>query len=188
MKKLFLSLLIVCSVVLLQAQKLKGDISCLAGQKQLNITYVYDGVTYDGDSEEEFFKDNSDKDDFEIWKKKWVSSFRTDMWEPELEEEFNDEVKSIHVTCGDYPNAAYTLIVKIEDIDPGSFAGPFSQPCKLTGKVFFVKTGSEEPFATLSFTDVAGDFFMTPVVEHRVRAAFDELGETIGEILKKKVK
>lgn len=27
-----------------------------------------------------------------------------------------------------------------------------------------------------------------PIIEHRVKFAFEELGETIGEILKKKVK
>ena len=57
MKKLFLLAALVCGICFTQAQKVKGDISCLKGQKQINVTFVYDGVTYDGDSEAKYLKE-----------------------------------------------------------------------------------------------------------------------------------
>ena len=189
MKKVLLSVLMICAVFAMQAQKAKGDFSVLTGQKQLNVVFVYDGVTYDGDSEAKFFQDHSDRDDFDQWKSNLTSRFRSDMWESEFLEELNEELVGKHISCGDYPNAAYTIIVKMIDIDPGSFAGPFSVPCKLTADVNFVATGTTEPVATVSFTKMPGNGFeMTPIIEHRVKFAFDEMGETLGEILKKKIK
>lgn len=189
MKKVLLSVLILGICIFANAQKLKGDLSPLAGQQKINVVFVYDGVTYDGDSEAKFFKDNSDKDDFEQWKTNWTTSFRTDMWEPEFFEQWNEEFDGKKLKAGRYADAAYTATVKITDIDPGNFAGPFSNPCKLTATVSFAKTGDSTPFATIEFKELAGGAYqMTPIVEHRVKFAFDELGETVGEILKKKVK
>lgn len=65
MKRIFVLLVVMASVTFMQAQKLKGDLSPLSGQKELNVVFVYDGVTYDGDSEAKFFKKNDDHDDFE---------------------------------------------------------------------------------------------------------------------------
>ena len=189
MKKLFVLLLTVCSVCILQAQKVKGDLSVLKGQTKVNVEFVYDGVTYDGDSEAKFFKDNKGHDDFEQWKKDWTSTFRTDLWEVGFLKDLNKEIKGIRMEAGKNADATYTLKVKITDIDPGSFAGPFSQPSKLTGEVYVMKTGSSESAATISFSKIYGNAnVMTPVIEHRVKFAFEELGETIGETLKKKVK
>ena len=54
MKRIFVLLVVMASVTFMQAQKLKGDLSPLSGQKELNVVFVYDGVTYDGDSEAKF--------------------------------------------------------------------------------------------------------------------------------------
>lgn len=189
MKRLLVLAFIIGSFCLAQAQKVKGDLSPLKGQAKVNVEFVYDGVTYDGDSEAEFFKDHNDRDDFDQWKKDWTSTFRSDMWEPEYLEDLNEEVKSLRMEFGKFENATYTMVVKMTDIDPGSFAGPFSVPCRLTGEVSFVKTGSSDSFATISFSKLQGSSYaIPPIIEHRVKFAFEELGETIGEVLKKKVK
>lgn len=52
MKKIILLAAILCSITLLQAQKVKGDISCLKGQKEINLTF-----NYDGDSEAKYLKE-----------------------------------------------------------------------------------------------------------------------------------
>ena len=189
MKRLLVLAFIMGSFCLVQAQKVKGDLSPLKGQPKVNVEFVYDGVTYDGDSEAKFFKENNGRDDFEQWKKDWTSTFRSDMWEPEYLEDLNEEVKSLRMEFGKFENATYTMVVKMTDIDPGSFAGPFSVPCRLTGEVSFVKTGSSDSFATISFSKLQGSSYaIPPIIEHRVKFAFEELGETIGEVLKKKVK
>ena len=189
MKKILLSvLLLLCAVVALQAQKLKGNFSGLAGQENINVVFVYDGVTYDGDSEAAFFKDNSDRDDFAEWKSNWAGSFRTD-WATAFVAECNQELAKKSLKVGDFPTADYTATVKLTDIDPGSFAGPFSQPCKLTGVITFAKTGDNTSFATIEFKKLPGNSYqMTPLVEQRVKFAFNQLGEALGKILDKKVK
>lgn len=97
MKKAFLLAIFICSVVFLQAQKLKGDLSPLSGQKEIN------------------------------------------------------------------------------------------NPAKLKG-VVTILSGTTS-IATIQFNGIAGNvFFMTPIHEHCVSAAFEELGETVGKILHKKVK
>ena len=189
MKKLFVLFVVIFSVCMVQAQKVKGDLSPLKGQGKVNVVFVYDGVTYDGDSEEEFFKDHKDHDNFEQWKANWTGRFREDKWEAKFLDELNDEMEDLKIDFGVYPSAAYTMEVKMVDIDPGGFSGPFSVPSKLTGDIRFLKTGSSESFASISFTKIQGNpYKLTPVFEDRVRYAFEELGETIGEIMKKKVK
>ncbi len=189
MKRLLVFAIMVSMIFMAQAQKVKGDLAPLKGQSKVNVEFVYDGVTYDGDSEAKFFKDNSDRDDFEQWKQNWTSRFREDLWEASFLEDLNEEVKALNIDFGEQAGATYTMIVKMVDIDPGSFAGPFSVPCRLTGDISFVTTGSSDSFATISFTKIQGNGYqMSPIIEHRVKFAFEELGETIGEILKKKVK
>lgn len=189
MRKLFVLFVAICSVCMVHAQKVKGDLAPLKGQSNVNVVFVFDGVTYDGDSEAEFFADHKDRDDFEQWKKNWKTRFRDDMWEGKFLEELNDEIDDLSMDFGSHPDASYTMIVKMIDIDPGAFSGPFSVPCKLTGDISFVKTGSTDSFATITFTKVQGNSYqMTPIIEDRVRFAFEELGETIGEILEKKIK
>ena len=188
MKKLFVLLLTFCSVCLLQAQKVNGDLSPLKGVAKVNVEFSYDGVTYDGDSEAEFFADNKDHDNFEQWKKDWKSRFRKEKWEANFLAKVNEEVGDLKVVFGTYPKADYTMKVKMVDIDPGSFAGPFSAPCKLTGEIRFVSKGSSDDFATMSFKKAQGNpYKMTPVIEDRVRFAFEDLGSNVGRVLKKKL-
>ena len=55
MKKIMILAILIGGICFAQAQKVKGDLSCLKGQKEINVTFVYDGVTYDGDSEEKYW-------------------------------------------------------------------------------------------------------------------------------------
>lgn len=185
MKRIILLVAIICSITLLQAQKVKGDISCLKGQKEINLTFNYDGVTYDGDSEAKYLKEEDKAKDPE-WKAAWTSSFRTDSWQPRLTEDLNKEIAKKGMECGDFSNATYTISIQFKDIDPGSFAGPMSVPCKLSGVISFVKTGESTPFATLEFKNVAHNgFFMSPQPELRVAEAMSCLGELIGKSINK---
>ena len=189
MKKLFVLFVVIFSVCMVQAQKVKGDLSPLKGQGKVNVVFVYDGVTYDGDSEDEFFAQHKKRDDFEQWKANWTGRFREDKWEAKFLDELNEETEDLKIEFVDNSKAPYTMVVKMIDIDPGGFSGPFSVPSKLTGDISFVKTGTSESFASISFTKIQGNpYKLTPVFEDRVSFAFEELGETIGEILKKKVK
>ncbi|MBP5206533.1 MAG: hypothetical protein J6Z44_07075 [Bacteroidales bacterium] len=184
MKKLIFTLMAFCMVLSLQAQKIKGDASCLKGQKEINIQFIYKGVTYDGDSEAKYLKEEDKAKDPE-WRAAWTSSFRTEKWEPRLVEDLNKEIAKSDMECGEFTDADYTIIVKFVDIDPGSFAGPMSVPARITCSVSFVKTGSTAPFATMELKNVAYKYFMSPLPEMRVAEAMSCVGEAIGKQMSK---
>jgi hypothetical protein len=185
MKKLFLILCIISIATIANAQKTSGDISCLKGQNQINITFDYQGVTYDGESESNYFK-NEEKAKKEDWRTAWTSSFRTDKWEPRLVKDLNKEISKKNMECGDFPDAPYTIIVKLVDIDPGTFAGPMSVPAKVTANAIIVKTGSDSALGTIELKKITySGYFLNPLPELRVGEAFSCVGETIGKKLSK---
>jgi len=182
MKKILVFVLAIGMVTALQAQKVSGDLSCLKGQKEVNITFNYKGVTYDGDSEAKYLKDEDKAKDPE-WKAAWTSSFRTDIWEPRLIEDLNKELNGME--CGDFADAEYTIIVKLIDIDPGTFAGPMSVPARVTATASIVKTGTTAPKATIELKKISYKYFMSPKPEARVGEVFSCMGEAIGKKLSK---
>lgn len=185
MKKIMILAILIGGICFAQAQKVKGDLSCLKGQKEINVTFVYDGVTYDGDSEEKYLKEEDLASDPE-WKAAWTSTYRTEKWEPRLLEDLNEYAGKKGFECGEFPDAEYTIIVKFIDIDPGSFAGPFSVPAKTSGTVSFVKNGETTPFATITFKDIAGNgYAMFPRPELRVAESMSCVGEMLGKALSK---
>lgn len=185
MKKLLLIVLSISLVAAVQAQKVIGDISCLKGQKEINITFDYQSVTYDGDSESKYLK-NEDYAKKSEWREAWTSSFRTEKWEPRLIKDLNKEIDKKGMECGDYSNAEYTIIVKLIDIDPGTFAGPMSVPAKVSADVMIVKTGTDKAIGTIELRKVTyKSYFMAPQPELRVGEAFSCAGEAIGKKLSK---
>lgn len=185
MKKLLFALVAICCMTTLQAQKTTGDLSPLKDQTQINIKFDYTGVTYDGDSEEKYLKEEDNAKDAQ-WKKSWTSTFRTSIWEPRLTEDINNELVKKGVKCGSFPKATYTMVVKIKDIDPGTFAGPMSVPSKITGVATVYKTGTKDEIGAIEFKNVAGNpYFMTPKIEARVGEAFSNVGKVIGKRLSK---
>lgn len=185
MKKLLLVVLTIGLAVAVQAQKVTGDISCLKGQSQINITFDYQGVTYDGDSESKYLKNENLAKDSE-WRTAWTSTYRTEKWEPRLTEDLNKEIAKKKMECGDFPEATYTIIVKLVDIDPGSFAGPMSVPAKITANASIVNTETNEVMATIELKKIAyNPYFTAPRPELRVAEAFSCVGELIGKKLSK---
>lgn len=184
MKKIIVMVLVLCTMTALQAQKIKGDASCLKGQSEINIKFDYKGVTYDGDSESKYLKGEDKAKDPE-WKAAWTSSFRSEIWENRLIEDLNKEISGKGMECGDFEGAKYTVIVKFVDIDPGTFAGPMSIPARITCNVSFVKTGSTSPFATLELKKISYKYFMSPMPEQRVGEAMSCVGEAIGKQMSK---
>ena len=185
MKKCLLFVLTISLAVAVQAQKVTGDLSCLKGQNQINITFDYQGVTYDGDSESKYFKDENLAKEAE-WRTAWTSTFRTDKWEPRLTEDLNKEIAKKNMECGDFPEATYTIIVKLVDIDPGAFAGPMSVPARITARASIVNTETNKVMATIELKKIAhSNYFMAPIPEIRVAEAFSCVGKVIGKKLSK---
>lgn len=191
MKKKCVFVWCMCIIVFsAQAQKLQGKLDFLKGEKQLNIVFSYEGMTIDGKAEKAYVENQvKDKPETEAqqWQENWYHKFRTEIYQAEFLKFFNDMLKDRSLEGGNFENAAYTAIVKIEDIDPGNFAGPFSNPSKLRGVVTFVKTGTTETVATIPFKKFGGNAFHA-VVENRIGSSFGYLGKVIGGIVVKNLK
>jgi hypothetical protein len=190
MKKMIVSIIILnLFTFAASAQKLKGDVNFLNGQKNVNIVFDFKGVTIDGDSEEEYVKermaDEKTPEEAESWKAKWEGAARENFKNIFIKY-CNDELKNRVV--GYFPDAEYTIVMKIQDIDPGNFAGPFSNPAKLKSVATFVKTGEEKELASIVFKKMYHPSGLSPIEFDRILLSFGETGKGLGKLLQKKVK
>lgn len=171
-----------------QAQKLKGDLSVLKNESQVNLVFNYEGVTIDGEEEAAYVERNAKEkggEDIQGWKDNWYGKFREEIYRTEFTKYMNDELKKLE--GGPFDNASYTLIVKLSDMDPGNFAGPFSNPCKLTGVVTLVKAGTTEALAAFPFRKICGNAFQAQT-ERRIGSSFGVLGKVTGKMIAKGMK
>ena len=187
-KKIGLLIVFSLLVTIVSAQKLKGNLDFLKDQEKVNIVFDFSKITIDGDSEKEYIKERtegkSEKEAAE-WKAEWEGSARESFKEFYIKY-CNDELKKFNI--GVFPDAQYTIIVKIDDIDPGNFAGPFSNAAKIKTTVNIVKTGEETVLASITNNKDYNKFAVLPIEFHRIAAAFGEAGKMIGDFFNKKVK
>ena len=193
-KKVFLSVLL--SMVMVSSASAqnfkKGSLDFLKGQDQVKLVFDFSSLTIDGDSEEAYMKermaDEKTPEDAQKWKDEWKGAHRN-LFENTFTQYCNDELKAFMVNKS-YENAAYTIIVKIIDIDPGNFAGPFSNPSKLRASFKMVKTGEENN--VLAVLDLKKIFIrasaFNPVEYMRIEMGFGELGKEFGKQINKVLK
>jgi hypothetical protein len=189
MKKNFgLLLLLSLFVTAASAQKLKGNIDFLKGQRNVNITFDFSGVTIDGDPEKAYVRermaDEKTPEAADAWKAEWEGSAR-ESFQAMYIKYCNDELDNLRI--GVFPDAQYTLIVKVNDIDPGNFAGPFSNPAKISSTANIVRTGEDAVFATITSKKDFNPYAIPPIEFHRIAAAFGEAGKRVGNLLAKEV-
>jgi hypothetical protein len=190
-----LSVLAVCLFVLgsVSAQKFKkGSIDFLKDQNKVNLVFDFAKMTVNGDSEENYIKermaDEKTSKEADQWKNEWLGSHRTQFTNT-FTKYCNDELKKLQVSKA-YKDATYTIIVKIEDIDPGNFAGPFSNPAKLRATFKVVKTSDmntvlAELFLKKIFNPASA---FQPIEYMRIDMGFGELGKELAKQLNKSLK
>jgi hypothetical protein len=132
----------------------------------------------------EQMEDEDTPEKAEAWKAEWEGARAN--FERLYIQYFNDESKNLVIDV--LPDAKYTFIVKIIDIDPGNFAGPFSNPAKIKSTVTIVQTGEETALATISGNKDYNSFSLAPVTLDRIALGFGEAGKMLGKFLNKKVK
>jgi hypothetical protein len=183
-------LLILFSLLLTaaSAQKLKGNLDFLKGQERVNVVFDYKGVTIDGDSEESYVKEKMAEEktpeDAAAWKTEWDAA--RGKYQKMYIQYFNDE--SNNIVIGAYPDAQYSIIVRLDDIDPGNFAGPFSNPAKIRSSINIVKTGDETSLAAITGNKDYNNFALSPLLLDRIATGFGEAGKVFAKFLNKKVK
>jgi hypothetical protein len=185
MKKLcVLVACIIVSINIVSAQKFKPVPDFLKGETKVNVLFDYNGVTFDGDSQKEYYEYKGDS-----WVEEWEGVRRTGNASAFIGD-INDELKGIKMNVGNYPDAKYTIIVDVLDCDFGAYAGPMSVPAKLKCTIRIVKTGTTETLASITLKEAQNSATVigTAVDFDRMYLAFGEMGEEIGEKLVKILK
>ena len=188
MKKNF-GLLILFSLLVtaVSAQKLKGKLDFLKGQEKVNIVFDFSSFTIDKDPVDKYIKERTNKKSEEEtanWIAEWEGSARDGFKELYIKY-CNDDLKKLVV--GIFPDAEYTIIVKIDDIDPGNYAGPFSNPAKIKSTINIVKTGEETILASITNNNDYNNYALPPIEFHRITAGFGEAGKMLAKFLNKKL-
>ena len=175
------------------AQKIKatkGDFSALKGQSKVNVEFVYDNVMVGKDKEKDYIdrkvKEYNEKEagKGDKWKAAWNND-RKSRYEPHFFEQFN---KQSGLNAGSFPDAKYSLVVKVKRIEPGfnivvmrKFAEIDTEISLVEtsnkGKVLGAVTADRAPGRTYGYDD-----YDTGV---RISEAFEMLGKSFGKYLAK---
>lgn len=178
------------------AQKIKttqGAFTALKGQSKVNVEFVYDNIMVGKMTEKEYLDKRvseinaKEAGKGEKWKAAWNAD-RKSRYEPHFYEQFN---KQSGLNAGSFPDAKYTLIVKVKRIEPGyniyvsrKFAEVDTDISLVEtsnrSKVLGAATADRAPGRTYGFDDLD-----TGV---RISEAFEMLGKSFGKFLAKLVK
>ena len=188
-KLLFVALLAVATVFSVSAQKFKKEtFNLLKGQSKIYLVFDFTGVTIDGDSEESYIQKHmagaASPEDAEEWGKKWEGSYRARFMST-FAKKCNSELGKL-IVSETFQNATYAVIVKINDIDPGWFAGGFSTPSKLQATFTIVETSNMETVLDEIFLRKTYNPYSAyqPDEFLRIDMGFEELGQELGKKLK----
>ncbi|MDR2972763.1 MAG: hypothetical protein LBU83_12705 [Bacteroidales bacterium] len=170
------------------AQKLKkGSLTFLDNESKINLVFDFNGVTVDGKAEEIFVKKRMEKEktpkEAEEWKKNWEGEWRKQFMNNFIKY-CNDELKNKSVSQS-YSNAKYTLCVKIVNIVPGYFAGPYSKDALVSVVYKFYKTEDMNTLVTqFSWDKICSPFSDYQVDEFiRLKMVFATAGKSFGALL-----
>jgi len=192
-KKMKKVTLIVCICILAGgmafAQKFKPKADFLKGQTEFSVVFDFSGVTFDGDKEADYVKerlaDQSTAADKEKWEADWKKAPKE--WMEWFRQDANNTANG---KCRFKKDAEteYTINIKVKDIDPGNFAGPFSNPAKIDAVVTITKTGNSEVLTTAEFEDVYSAIGLTPIESHRIKMSFGRFGDEVCSLILKAIK
>lgn len=179
------------------AQKMKltsGDLGMLAGQKEINTEFVYDGMAvgkfkteeeYIAKKTEEYNKKEPGKGD--SWAKSWKAD-REARFEPKFNELFGE---SSGITSGGSPNSKYTMIVKTIFTEPGFNVGIWRENASLNLEISIVETANKgKALATISVMKALGRTFggFDFDTGTRLGEAYADAGKALGKFVKSKSK
>ena len=186
-KIIFVLMLTVASMNV-SAQKLSGNISSLKGQQEVNVVIDFSETLINNQPEEAYIslstKEKNDEDKAE-WLKEWNEEMPEDSYE-EFIKYLNDEINKKGIKAGDFPNAEYTIYVKVINISPGKYQWVNSS---IGLNISFVKTGQTIPFATIEYKKMWG--YQSAYYAHhinRICRAFSYAGANFSKIISNNLK
>ena len=187
-KKILFTVALSISIMNVSAQKLSGNISPLKGQKEVNVVLDFAGTLVNGQPEEAhiaYFSRGKNEEETAKWLKEWNEDMHNDAY-AKLIEHLSVEANKKGFVVGAFPNAGYTINVKVINISPGAH---LMRNSDVKTNVSFVKTGENTPFATVEYKKTIGKFSnYVPSQVTRTAMAFGYLGIAIGNTISKNLK
>ena len=199
MKKSLLFILMLSFSFAVSAQKMKvksGDFDFFAGQKEINVEFVYDNMKLFNDNltNEEYMQKRSDdleKDSRgkgKAWEKKWLSS-REFIFEPKFLEVLNRYAHEdgLHF-AKNLSDTPYTLIVETVWLYPGWNVAIMRSGAKVTTLLTFVETANRDNILLQITSEEApgksyGGTFSN---EDRLGEGYAKTGKSLGKMIRKK--
>lgn len=188
MEKNILIVLLSIATVSVYAQKFTGDISPLKTQKEVNVVLDFTESLAEGMPMDKYIEVKT-KGKTDEQKAQFLSELNEQLRSQayiSLTGKIDNAVKEKWFSTGDYPNAEYTINVKVKDFNPGAFP---MRSSRVSADVSFVKKGVAAPLATVSYKGVVGKFSdNVPLWVTRTVMAFGYLGDTLGKAILKELK
>ena len=191
-KVLLAALLSVATVFGASAQKLVGNLSPLKGQKQVNLVIEFsETLLANGKSEAKFLEETTaQKTEAEKEKllKEWNDDMRTQA-HAMVAKSINDKVGKKHFMVGEFPEAEYTIVVKVKEIQAGFYAVVAARASEIKSEVSFIRTGETTPFATIEYKKTSNYYSKSiPYWITRITMSFAQLGAEMGAAMNKGLK
>ncbi len=199
MKNLLTTILIIFCIAPLLSQKIKtasGDISVLAGEKQLSVTFGYENMKVHGyPTEEEFIKnkvklrEEHNPGSGEIFRSSWFAD-RDTVYAPLFIKYINQALpKKRKITVlRNNPDAKYNLHVQTLWVYPGYNVG-FSQPSKIEVALKLYEIDNPENILWESKSPARIIAKVAPYKrEERIGAAYGALAISMSWLLKKEAR
>jgi len=192
MKKVILILVaLIATVCAVSAQKLSGDITPLGKQQEVNVVLDFSGTLVNGKSEEKYIAEETGKkteSEQEQWLEEWNVKLRNDAYHMVVKD-LDKAVGAKFFYAGAFPNAEYSIVIKVKEITTGFFAGIMAKPSSLKAEVSFVKTGNNTPIATVEYKKVSSTASANvPYYVSRIAMSFGTLGDEIAKTISKNLK
>ena len=188
LKKALFVLVFAVATIGASAQKISGDISQLKNQKEVNLVLDLKGILVNNKAEEVYLasltKGKKEEAKAQI-SKEWNEDLPNGAYSS-LINNINKEMSNTGVTVGDFPNAEYTIKVKVLNINVGSFQMKNSG---VKADIYFTKKDETIQFATLKNKNMLGRYSMyVPHYIARMIISFNYLGGSIGSTISKELK
>lgn len=195
MKHLMLAALALIAISA-SAQKIKvtqGAFTALKGQTKVNVEFVYEDIMVGKDKEAAYLdkrvKELNAKEagKGDKWKAAWNSD-RKARYEPHFFEQFN---KQSGLTGGAFPDAKYTLVVKVKRLEPGFNIVVMRKFAEVDVNISLVETANKGKALGVASADRApGRTYGYDDLDTGVRLseAFEMLGKSFGKFLAKLIK
>ena len=184
----------------LYAQKIKlvkGDLSFLKGQSELNIEYDYSDMAVGKfDKEEDYV--NKKKEDYnskeagrgDRWAEDWEAD-RGNSYEPKFQELFNKYIEKAGIKVLHNPEAKYTMNFHTTFTEPGFNVGVWRGNAYIDAEIEFYETSNpENVLAVITVAKAAGKSFggNDYDTEVRISESYAKCGKELAKFMRKKMK